>query len=714
MYKLGRSRMNSKILNALKSPLLNGNSESSKREEIKMYFQQTIKMYEALFSCINNFDAYYLRPEPLRHPLIFYFGHTATFFVNKLILGQFIDKRINERFESMFAIGVDEMSWDDLDTKHYDWPTVTDVANYRNQVKVLVEHLIDTMPIELPINQDSLAWVILMGIEHERIHLETSSVIIRMLPLEYIQDSGLWLACSETGEAPINQLIAVHGQSLSLGRGIDNEVFGWDNEYGHKEVLVNDFLASKYLVSNQEFLYFIEAGGYQNFSLWTKEGQKWLKYTKNLMPRFWSYHDGKFWQRNLLNEIPLPLNWPVEVNYLEAKAFCNWKSQIEQTYIRLPTEAEWALLRNQIATDLPYWQNAPGNINLEYAASSCPVDVFENNEFYDVIGNVWQWTESPIDSFQGFKVHKLYDDFSTPTFDGQHNLIKGGSWISTGNLATKKARYAFRRHFFQHAGFRYIQSSSPEIPIDKINIYESDTLVSQYLEFHYGEEYFGVPNYPVACINACMKFFDNRPHLRALDLGCSVGRATFELAKYFNHVDGIDFSARFIQQGIKFQEDKVIRYTVPTEGDLVEYKELELASFDYDALIDKINFSQGDACNLKQIFKNYNLIFCGNLIDRLYDPSLFLHTIDKRLAPSGILVLTSPYTWLQEFTDKSKWLGGIKINGENRSTLQSLKDILAPKFKLLEVCDLPFVIRETERKFQHSVTQMTVWLYTNN
>jgi 5-histidylcysteine sulfoxide synthase/putative 4-mercaptohistidine N1-methyltranferase len=705
--------MNSLGIKVLKTPLLIGSSASQKREELKNYFNQTFELYEDLFACINSHEAYYLRPEPLRHPLIFYFGHTVTFFINKLIIGKYIDSRINARFESIFAIGVDEMSWDDLDTNHYDWPTVDEVADYRRQVNVLVNHVIDTMPLELPITQDSIAWIILMGIEHERIHLETSSVIIRMLPLNYLNKSINWTSCTETGKAKVNQLVPVAGQYLNLGRGNDNTTYGWDNEYGLKEVYVNDFLASKYLVSNQEFISFIEAGGYQNFIWWTKEGQKWLEYTKVLMPRFWRYHDGQFWQRNLLEEIPLPLNWPVEVNYLEAKAFCNWKSQIENAYIHLPTEAEWTLLRNKIDTDLPYWDKAPGNINLEYYASSCAVDQFETDGFYDVIGNVWQWTESPIDVFPGFKVHKLYDDFSTPTFDGQHNLIKGGSWISTGNLAILKSRYAFRRHFFQHAGFRYIKTESPAVPIDKMNIYESDKLVSQYLEFHYGDEYFNVPNYPVACVNSSLKFINQQAQSRALDLGCSVGRSTFELAKYFDHVDGIDFSARFIQQGIKFQEEGLVRFIVTTEGDLVDYKELKLSDLGYDQLIKKIAFIQGDACNLKPIFKNYNLIFCGNLIDRLYNPALFLQTIADRLTLGGILILTSPYTWLEEFTEKKKWLGGIKIFGENRTTLEGIKGILIPQFNLLEVFDIPFVFRETQRKFQHSMAQMTVWQLKN-
>jgi hypothetical protein len=76
------------------------------------------------------------------------------------------------------------------------------------------------------------------------------------------------------------------------------------------------------------------------------------------------------------------------------------------------------------------------------------------------------------------------------------------------------------------------------------------------------------------------------------------------------------------------------------------------------------------------------------------------------------LVLTSPYTWLQEFTERDKWLGGIKVNGENQSTLDGLKARLSSQFKLLSVQDLPFVIRETQRKFQHCVAQMTIWQLT--
>ena len=122
------------------------------------------------------------------------------------------------------------------------------------------------------------------------------------------------------------------------------------------------------------------------------------------------------------------------------------------------------------------------NIALNKYASSEPVDINQAGDFYDVVGNVWQWTETPIYPFDGFKVHPLYDDFTTPTFDNKHNLIKGGSWISTGNEAMAQSRYAFRRHFFQHAGFRYVEAALP-IQVNDLD-YESDTQVSQYSEFH--------------------------------------------------------------------------------------------------------------------------------------------------------------------------------------------------------------------------------------
>jgi hypothetical protein len=110
------------------------------------------------------------------------------------------------------------------------------------------------------------------------------------------------------------------------------------------------------------------------------------------------------------------------------------------------------------------------------------------------------------------------------------------------------------------------------------------------------------------------------------------------------------------------------------------------------------------------MFTGYDLILAANLVDRLYDPARWLAGVHERLNPGGLLVITSPYTWLEEFTPRDKWLGGIKVDGENITTLDGLRAALDARFKPVgESRDVPFVIRETARKFQHTVAQMTVW-----
>ena len=333
---------------------------------------------------------------------------------------------------------------------------------------------------------------------------------------------------------------------------------------------------------------------------------------------------------------------------------------------------------------------------------------FHFGEFYDLIGNVWQWTETPITGFEGFQVHPYYDDFSTPTFDTQHNLIKGGSWISTGNEATRDSRYAFRRHFFQHAGLRYVQ---PEQPLTLPQpMYETDAAVSQYCEAHYGPTYFGVPNFPVRCAEFCFRLTQGHPRKAALDLGCAVGRASFELAREYEHVTGIDFSARFIRIALKLKEKGNIHYELREEGDIFSYHEARLTEA-LEGAANSVEFFQGDATNLKPQFTGYDLVLAANLLDRLSDPKRFLEIIHERLNVGGILVIASPYTWLEEFTRKENWIGGIRKAGEPYFTLEGLRDLLGPHFKLLEEPqDVEFVIRETGRKFQHTVAELTAWV----
>lgn len=690
--------------------ILDQGEPEQKRQEIRDYFHATFSIDERLYETLRHDETFYLRADRLRHPLIFYYGHTATFFINKLTIAKVVGQRINPRYEAMFAVGVDEMSWDDLNEAHYDWPTPQEVKQYRDQVRETVDRLITSLPLTLPIGWDSPWWAIMMGIEHERIHLETSSVLIRQLPIDQVVQLPFWEICPEQGEPPANALLPVPGGRVQLGKQGTHPLYGWDNEYGSHTAEVSGFKAAQYLVSNREFLVFVEAGGYLDSSWWSEEGWSWRSFKQAEYPLFWIKNDGGWKLRTMAAEIAMPWNWPVEVNYLEAKAFCAWKSAQSGRPIRLPSEDEWHRLYESAGLpDQPYWERAPGNINLAYWSSSCPVDRFQTGGFFDLIGNVWQWTETPIYPFHGFTVHTWYDDFSTPTFDTRHNLIKGGSWISTGNEATRDARYAFRRHFFQHAGFRYVETDAPLAVLDEP--YEYDQAAVRHCEAHYGPEQFGVPNFPVRCAQLCLEAMQGRKLGHALDLGCAVGRASFELARGgFAQVTGLDFSTRFFRLAARMQEGGHLRYAFPEEGEIVSFHEVSLDDYGLAGVRERVQFFQADACNLPEKFSGYDLVLAANLIDRLYSPRRFLAMIHERINPGGLLVLTSPYTWLEEFTRKDEWLGGYREAGEPVWGLDGLKTVLEPHFSMVaEPRDLPFVIRETKRKFQHSMAEVTIW-----
>ncbi|MGK0256136.1 MAG: 5-histidylcysteine sulfoxide synthase, partial [Arcobacteraceae bacterium] len=406
---------------------LNGNDIALKRQEIKEYFHNTLDTYDKVFEVLKDDDAFYQQSEITRHPMIFYFGHTSTFFINKLIYMKIIEKRINPNFESIFAIGVDEMTWDDTNSTNYAWPKVADVRAYRDEVRLVVDNLIDTLPLTLPITENSPMWIILMGIEHEKIHIETSLVLHRQMSLEFIKDDVTFNIAPTSTKSIVNEMVTIPASHIKLGLTSDHNLYSWDNEYGKYEEDVEEFQTSKYLVSNAEFMEFVKNDGYTTLKYWDEEGKRFLETTKATHPTVWVLENGVYKYRALTKIIDMPLNFPVDVNALEAEAFCRYKSEKEKVRYCLPSEVEYKAICKYVklenVLDLP---EDKANQNQNYF-SSCDIDTHSFNGIYDVVGNVWQWSRKAIFGFEGFEPHIAYDDFSTPTFDGKHSLILGSS-----------------------------------------------------------------------------------------------------------------------------------------------------------------------------------------------------------------------------------------------------------------------------------------------
>ncbi|MEM9158204.1 MAG: putative 4-mercaptohistidine N1-methyltransferase [Verrucomicrobiota bacterium] len=245
------------------------------------------------------------------------------------------------------------------------------------------------------------------------------------------------------------------------------------------------------------------------------------------------------------------------------------------------------------------------------------------------------------------------------------------------------------------------------------DFYETDKAVSEYLFFHYGEPnqflFDGIGprdalDFPRRCGELDLGLDINRA--RALDLGCAVGRAACEFSARFDEVIAIDYAHALIEAAKRLDGDNAIELDVAEEGDLAKRVSITLPS---NARKDRIEFQQGDAMNLPAELGQFDFILMANLIDRLPDPRSCLEKIDSFVAENGVVAITSPYTWLEEYTPRELWLGGYEREGQRIKTSDTLKEILLPKFSLLQERNMPFLIREHDRKNQFSIAHATLW-----
>ncbi|ELU18927.1 hypothetical protein CAPTEDRAFT_226801 [Capitella teleta] len=723
--------------------------------DILAYFENSYDLNESLFSALKDESVFYRRPDRLRLPLLFYYGHTACVYINKLILAGLMkpEDRINPNYETLFETGVDEMSWDDTENfrmgGQLKWPKLDNVVDYRRKVRDVIINIIKKTPLQLPINMDSPWWGLFMGMDHERIHIETSSVLIRQLPVELVECPPGWKYAPDTkgtvttrkqfflkqsqeglGEEVFsNPMIQVEAQEASFGKPLDFPSFGWDNEYGDLHCRVPAFEASQFLVSNREFLDFLKAGGYETERFWSAEGWMWLQFRRAKHPTFWvcdkgcksgcggelealthckpvervahgqnSYcnghieadgnghqghdegggrHNCKFGLRVMFDVIPMPMNWPVEVNYHEAKAFCVWKGRD----YRLPCEAEFNILKNDqvpydesdILSDVAFLEELDVNSQGKFG-STTPVNFFPATPrgFHDVHGNVWQWAEDHFNGLPGFQTSPLYDDFSSPCFDGRHNLILGGSWISSASAASRFARYAFRRHFFQHMGFRLARSLHHEddakisLPVRCVNSdifvlgdgpikqecgldekkfdvvwvpstnmhYQYDNEASLNKSLH--DEYSSENPESLQLISQGSEWIKEMciPRDRVLHLGCSTGRSTHQLAKLFDETLGQDFSARFIDACLKLQQGEPITYALEGVAKLSERQ----AVFPPSAMPPNITFKLMTWLPNEVGF--FDAIY-SSLFDRVQNIKSWTVRLPEVLKKQGVLIIAS-------------------------------------------------------------------------
>jgi putative 4-mercaptohistidine N1-methyltranferase len=245
-----------------------------------------------------------------------------------------------------------------------------------------------------------------------------------------------------------------------------------------------------------------------------------------------------------------------------------------------------------------------------------------------------------------------------------------------------------------------------------MNVYETDPLVQQYLLFHYGNAEDQLPYgfgprdglfYPVRCVSEFISFAGNVQ--RALDLGCAVGRSTFELARTAQEAIGIDLSQKFISAAKQMQETGRIQIQRHEEG--VHYTTIHRQ---LDPSIDRQRccFEIGDALKLRSDLGTFDFVLAANLIDRVESPRGLIAVLQQLVNPGGFLLIASPYTWLAEFTPVEEWPGSSN-SWSDTATLSTIGELLGDDFELIHTKNLSFLLREHFRKYQWSVAQASLW-----
>lgn len=247
------------------------------------------------------------------------------------------------------------------------------------------------------------------------------------------------------------------------------------------------------------------------------------------------------------------------------------------------------------------------------------------------------------------------------------------------------------------------------------SFYETPRAISEYLLFHYGEdEAFlldGIgPRDALGFARRCGALSLRHPvgKTRALDLGCAVGGSACELSAHFAETIGIDYSHGLIEAARAIASGTPMEAKVADEGDLQKTLTLRAPQ---GTRPERLTFEQGDATNLRSDLGRFDFVLMANLIDRLPSPRRCLESLHSLLKENGIVAITSPYTWLEEYTPKEEWLGGyIDANsGKEVRTYETLQRLLEPHFEEIEALNLPFLIREHSRKNQYSIAHATLW-----
>ncbi|MFC5045254.1 ergothioneine biosynthesis protein EgtB [Aquimarina hainanensis] len=366
-------------------------------KEIKRFFSEVRKKTEAICRPLAIED-YSVQPVVDVSPPKWHLAHTTWFFEQFILVPYKKEYSLyNEDYSYLFNSYYNNAGERVLRPNRglMTRPTVEEVYSYRGYVTTAVEMLLEEAPDDTIIN------LVEIGIHHEQQHQE-----LLHYDIKYILGNQPTFPSYETAEILTEverqkKLIAIEEGVYTIGHR--ESTFCFDNELGVHKTYIQPFLISETVVTNGEYLEFIEDGGYEDFNLWHADGWDFIRKNKITAPLYWYKTKGTWHYYNGKGLEKINKNLPVmHVSYYEAFAFAEWKQ------MRLPTEFEW-----------------------EVAASKLQY------------GQVWEWTASAYLPYPNFKkAAGALGEYNGKFMVNQH-VLRGASVATSDN----HSRITYRNFF---------------------------------------------------------------------------------------------------------------------------------------------------------------------------------------------------------------------------------------------------------------------------
>ena len=315
-------------------------------------------------------------------------------------------------------------------------PTVKETYEYRRYVD---EHVLDLLEKTDERQLAELAPIMILGLNHEQQHQELMVTDIKHV-LSCNPLSPTYRARTPTGASNITPLEWVSFPEGLYWIGHEGSGFAFDNEGPRHRQFVQSFQLASRLVTNGEYLEFMEDGGYDNPLLWLSEGWATVRAEEWQAPLYWEQRDGRWWMMTLSGLREVDKAEPVcHVSYFEADAYARWADA------RLPTEAEWEVAAQEAPVE--------GNFVESGLYHPAPLNASTTDgKLAQMYGDVWQWTQSSYAPYPNFRPGPGAIGEYNGKFMCNQYVLRGGSCATS----LSHIRSTYRNFFPANAQWQFM------------------------------------------------------------------------------------------------------------------------------------------------------------------------------------------------------------------------------------------------------------------